>query len=319
MFQVAKRWSGAGLVLGLGFALALVWMPGVAYAEGPSGPYGGYDDGKGSGHDMRVACIALHHVSEGETLAWIAADYGVSESSIAEANGLKDANLIYVDQELCIPAYGIKDDGKYGQDGNYGGGYQGHDDYGHDDYGHDGYGQDGYGHDGYQGQDGYYGRGDDYGHDGYKGDGGYDNGGYGKDGYGKDGYDNSGYGYRGNDGYGQQQGYGPQGGQYGPKDMRDGPYGYDGYGKDFGGKDYGYGEWDNGYGGYDGKKYFDEGYGDHSPYGYKQDGYQRDGYYPGGYDGKGYGQSYDHSGMKGHGMDQGSVRWGSADDHGYRD
>ncbi|HXF64907.1 MAG TPA: LysM domain-containing protein [Caldilineaceae bacterium] len=201
-------------------ALAFLWPFGVAHAEGPSGPNGGYDDSKGRGYDMRVACVAIHHVAEGETLAWIAADYGVSESSIAEANGLEDANLIYVDQELCIPAYGVSDGGKYGPNENYtGDGYNGYDGYKRDD----GYGNGGYsnGNDGYKGYDG---PGQPYGYGPQdRGYGGQDmrDGPYG---YGDNGKNREGMGY----GYGEYAGK-PY---YGGEDNGDhSPYGYkpDGY------------------------------------------------------------------------------------------
>lgn len=44
-----------------------------------------------------------HAVRAGESLASIAAAYGVTVSSIVEANGIQDANLIKVGQELVIP------------------------------------------------------------------------------------------------------------------------------------------------------------------------------------------------------------------------
>jgi LysM repeat protein len=42
-------------------------------------------------------------VQPGETLSSIARDYGVSFQAILDANGLEDANLIQVGQELVIP------------------------------------------------------------------------------------------------------------------------------------------------------------------------------------------------------------------------
>ena len=42
----------------------------------------------------------------GQTLASIAARYGVTASAIASANGIVNSNLIYVGQKLTIPAGG---------------------------------------------------------------------------------------------------------------------------------------------------------------------------------------------------------------------
>ena len=46
----------------------------------------------------------VHVVKAGETLAQIAARYGVSVAALTSANNLKDANIIYVGQQLVIPA-----------------------------------------------------------------------------------------------------------------------------------------------------------------------------------------------------------------------
>jgi LysM repeat protein len=45
----------------------------------------------------------VHVVRSGETLAIIAARYGVSVSALAKANGLANINVIYVGQRLAIP------------------------------------------------------------------------------------------------------------------------------------------------------------------------------------------------------------------------
>lgn len=48
----------------------------------------------------------IHTVQPGETLSSIAARYGVSLSAIMQANGISNANVIYVGQRLTIPAGG---------------------------------------------------------------------------------------------------------------------------------------------------------------------------------------------------------------------
>jgi LysM repeat protein len=48
----------------------------------------------------------VHVVQRGETLAGIALRYGTTAAAIATANGLRNANLIYVGQRLTIPAAG---------------------------------------------------------------------------------------------------------------------------------------------------------------------------------------------------------------------
>jgi LysM repeat protein len=45
----------------------------------------------------------MHEVERGESLASIAKQYGVTAEAIADANGLSDANLIRVGQQLLIP------------------------------------------------------------------------------------------------------------------------------------------------------------------------------------------------------------------------
>jgi LysM repeat protein len=48
----------------------------------------------------------IHVVQSGETLSSIARQYGVSEASIAAANGISDPNRIYAGQRLIIPSGG---------------------------------------------------------------------------------------------------------------------------------------------------------------------------------------------------------------------
>lgn len=49
------------------------------------------------------APYATHVVEEGDTLTDIAARYGVSMDAISEANGIEDANQIFISQVLTIP------------------------------------------------------------------------------------------------------------------------------------------------------------------------------------------------------------------------
>jgi LysM repeat protein len=50
-----------------------------------------------------AACKSWHKVKRGQTLASIASKYGMSVKTIANANGIKNANRIYTGQRLCIP------------------------------------------------------------------------------------------------------------------------------------------------------------------------------------------------------------------------
>ena len=49
-------------------------------------------------------CIAVHCVAYGETLSMVSRHYGVSVWAIMNANGITDGDLLWVGQELCIPA-----------------------------------------------------------------------------------------------------------------------------------------------------------------------------------------------------------------------
>ena len=56
-------------------------------------------------HSVQAAnCQTQHVVKAGETLAKIGAQYNLSWSLIAQANGLANPNYIYTGQVLCIPA-----------------------------------------------------------------------------------------------------------------------------------------------------------------------------------------------------------------------
>lgn len=50
-----------------------------------------------------AGCKSYYYVQHGDTLSEIAAWFGVSYWGLASANGLGNANYIYVGQKLCIP------------------------------------------------------------------------------------------------------------------------------------------------------------------------------------------------------------------------
>lgn len=56
-----------------------------------------------SGSASAATCKSWHKVSRGQNLTQIARKYGVSASSIVRANNIKNANLVYRGQRLCIP------------------------------------------------------------------------------------------------------------------------------------------------------------------------------------------------------------------------
>jgi len=49
------------------------------------------------------SCSAYHTVVSGDTLAKLAGKYGASMGSLMSANGIRNANVIYLGQKLCIP------------------------------------------------------------------------------------------------------------------------------------------------------------------------------------------------------------------------
>ncbi len=49
------------------------------------------------------SCQAYHKIAVGDTLARIAVRYGVSMSALVQANGIKNADVIYAGLNLCIP------------------------------------------------------------------------------------------------------------------------------------------------------------------------------------------------------------------------
>jgi|GEM_PF-3331258 len=56
-----------------------------------------------SGSASAATCKSWHTVKRGQNLTQIARKYGVSASSIQRANNIKNANLVYRGQRLCIP------------------------------------------------------------------------------------------------------------------------------------------------------------------------------------------------------------------------
>lgn len=82
-----------------GQSLTIATMPGgygPAYEDQPT--YGGYDAAPGYGG------YGSHTVAPGETLFFIAQQYGVTTRDLAAANGLANANQIQAGQVLTIPA-----------------------------------------------------------------------------------------------------------------------------------------------------------------------------------------------------------------------
>ena len=59
-----------------------------------------------SGSASAATCKAWHTVKKGQNLTQIARKYGVSVSSIARANNIRNASIIYKGQKLCIPKKG---------------------------------------------------------------------------------------------------------------------------------------------------------------------------------------------------------------------
>jgi len=74
-----------------------------------------------------AGCSSYYYVRHGDTLSGVARWFGMSTSALASANGLGNANYIYVGQKLCIPSiYG----GGYGPGpGHHPGGGHGYGDY----------------------------------------------------------------------------------------------------------------------------------------------------------------------------------------------
>ncbi len=65
-----------------------------------------------------AGCSSYYYVRHGDTLSSVARWYGMNTYALANANGLGNANYIYVGQKLCIPSI-------YGGGGHPGGGHPG--------------------------------------------------------------------------------------------------------------------------------------------------------------------------------------------------
>ena len=76
-----------------------------------------------------AGCSSYYLVRPGDKLSVIAARLGINTNALANANGLSNANYIYVGQRLCVPSvYGggghpHNDGGHPHHDGGYGDGY----------------------------------------------------------------------------------------------------------------------------------------------------------------------------------------------------
>ena len=93
--------------MGAGFTLdATVPVRSLALADGsvfvPYAP--SYPGGRNTGGNQPVAAHILTWYVPGDTLSKIAQHFGVSLYAIAAANHIWNYNLIYVDQQLIIPA-----------------------------------------------------------------------------------------------------------------------------------------------------------------------------------------------------------------------
>ncbi len=49
------------------------------------------------------SCQAYHAIAIGDTLANIAGRYGVSMGALIQANGIRNADVIFAGQKLCVP------------------------------------------------------------------------------------------------------------------------------------------------------------------------------------------------------------------------
>src|SRR5690606_2608561 len=87
---------------------AQIYAGQVLIIPGPTGPApapsGAYSPAPAPA--VPTAAGGVHIVQRGETLARIAALYGVSWPDLAATNGILSPNLIYAGQQLVIPAGG---------------------------------------------------------------------------------------------------------------------------------------------------------------------------------------------------------------------
>ena len=95
-FLRRKRRSVATLTLLL--ALLAMLLPGAALAAPAQAP-----TVAPSAHGSGSNCVDFHIVRRGQSLFGIARYYGVNPHELARANGIRNWNLIYVGQKLCIP------------------------------------------------------------------------------------------------------------------------------------------------------------------------------------------------------------------------
>ena len=111
----SRAWAwigGAAVVLVVGFSLLMLALPGGEAGfpseptpPGPVTPTAVLFPSPTVLPPTSTPAPLVHVVKPGETLAGIAATYGVSLEALIAANGLSDPNLIYPGQELVIPGH----------------------------------------------------------------------------------------------------------------------------------------------------------------------------------------------------------------------
>ncbi len=95
-------------------ALSTALLPTAAFAAGPYGSDRKPDNYQGQHQRPRQQkqnthkdsynhCATTYKVKRGDNLTKISRSYRVSIHQLAKSNGLKNPNLIYVGQNLCIP------------------------------------------------------------------------------------------------------------------------------------------------------------------------------------------------------------------------
>jgi LysM repeat protein len=77
-------------------------------AESTAGEEQSADDAAGStvestATDTNAACTEVYHVQRGDTLSGIAARYGVNIQTLLQYNHIRNPNLIYRGQTICVP------------------------------------------------------------------------------------------------------------------------------------------------------------------------------------------------------------------------
>jgi LysM repeat protein len=98
LYSIARRYGTTASALAAANGLRNANLIYVGQRLRVSGSAGSGSSGSGS----TPATGAIHVVQRGETLASIARRYGTSVSALVSANGLRNANLIYVGQRLRI-------------------------------------------------------------------------------------------------------------------------------------------------------------------------------------------------------------------------